>query len=77
MSMSVTARYSSLGGAVVEVQRNAVLGLLAASYYAWCDGCEASVTEEVNPNVVGGLPPQDAVDRWAREHAATCRRMPF
>ncbi|MFJ4673013.1 hypothetical protein [Kitasatospora purpeofusca] len=77
MSMSVIARYATLGGAVVEVQRNALLGLLDTSYYAWCDGCEDSVTEQVNSNVVGGLPPQKAVDRWAREHAAQCRRLPF
>ncbi|MFF2077110.1 hypothetical protein ACFVXG_20400 [Kitasatospora sp. NPDC058162] len=76
MSMTVIARYATAGGATVEVQRNALFGLLDTSYDAWCTGCDTAVTAEVNPNVLGGIPPQEDADGWAREHAATCRRIP-
>lgn len=76
MSLTTIATHATPGGAIVEVQRGTLFGLIETSYDACCSGCGTAVTEEVNPNVVGGIPPRESVDRWARDHAATCRQIP-
>ncbi|MDH6141037.1 hypothetical protein P3T35_003050 [Kitasatospora sp. GP30] len=75
MAIHVIARYATAGGGAVEVLRRSGL-LRITTYEATCSGCRDGIAHQVNPNVVGGLGPEGAADRWARQHAAGCRRIP-